>query len=147
MASLNQGRVEELIIEAIHASYPPPAAPFYNEPEPIRVERMVFPTSLVIDESAVDDEDAYPVTVTLRHATEDEATPTPRLGNLNSGMMKSNLWGDGVEELIPRSRRSEAEDEVLRCKYVVGCDGAHSWTRKMLGEGFEMVGDMTNYIW
>lgn len=35
--------------------------------------------------------------------------------------------------------------ETIQAKYVVGCDGAHSWLRKHLDIGF--VGDLTDSTW
>jgi phenol 2-monooxygenase len=109
---------------------------------------MVIPTSISIDEEEVGDDDAYPVTVTLRHLTEEEATPTQRLSNLGDGIFRSNLADDDVACMIEQSsHRKDIREEVVRAKYVVGCDGAHSWTRKTLGKDFEMHGEMTDYIW
>ena len=47
-------------------------------------------------------------------------------------------------------RRSPDEDpnaprEKIRARYVVGCDGAHSWTRRQLG--FQMEGEQTDFFW
>ncbi|KAK1585144.1 FAD binding domain-containing protein [Colletotrichum navitas] len=137
---LHQGRIEQFFLEAIRASYASAA-------DALHVERMVIPTSLEIDESKADDPDAHPVTVTLRHLTEEEATPTQMLSNLNDGLFRSNLADDDVGEMLDRSKGREARDEIVRAKYVVGCDGAHSWTRKTLGEGFEMKGETTDAIW
>lgn len=132
-------------MDAIAASYPHPSgAP------PIRVERMVLPTSLSIDEADDGDDDAHPVTVTLRHLTEEEATPTQRLSNLSDGLFRSNLAGDDVGDMLARSAARNGHgprEEVVKAKYVVGCDGAHSWTRKSLGPEYEMQGEMTDYIW
>lgn len=108
---------------------------------------MVIPTSLEIDEAAAEDSEAHPVTVTLRHLTEEEATPTQMLSNLNDGIFRSNLAEDDVAGILDRSKGREARDEVVRAKYVVGCDGAHSWTRKALGKEFEMKGESTDAIW
>ena len=33
------------------------------------------------------------------------------------------------------------ETEIVRAKFVIGCDGAHSWTRKELG--IELEGEQT----
>lgn len=104
-----------------------------------------MPTALRIDESCVDDEDAYPVHVTLRHLTEEEATPTQRLSNLQDGLYRSNLSEDDTERLLAST--VGAGEETIRAKYVVGCDGAHSWVRKTLGEGYEMKGESTDAIW
>jgi 2-polyprenyl-6-methoxyphenol hydroxylase-like FAD-dependent oxidoreductase len=35
--------------------------------------------------------------------------------------------------------------EILRAKYVIGCDGAHSWTRKHFGMPF--LGQVTDSLW
>lgn len=141
---LHQGRMESFFLDAIAASYPHPASPAHQ----IRVERKVIPTSLLIDEDQVDDDDAHPLTVTLRHLSEQEATPTQQLGNLSDGLFRSNLAHDDVDLLLQQSNgRKDVREEVLTAKYVVGCDGAHSWTRKTLGKDFEMRGEMTDSIW
>ncbi|OLN94309.1 Phenol 2-monooxygenase 4 [Colletotrichum chlorophyti] len=137
---LHQGRMEHFFLDAIRAS----SSPDY---EPPQVERGVIPTSLEIDEAAAEDPHAYPVTVTLRHLTEEEATPTQMLSNLSDGLFRSNLAEDDVNDILSRSRARETRDEIVRAKYVVGCDGAHSWTRKTLGRDFEMKGETTDAIW
>ena len=133
--------MEQFFLDAIRASY---AA---DDPDALRVERKVIPTALSIDESLVGDDDAYPISVTLRYLTEAEATPTQMLSNLNDGLFRSNLAADDVDDILERSAGRDAVEEVVKAKYVVGCDGAHSWTRKALGEEFEMHGEMTDYIW
>ncbi|KAK8873572.1 FAD binding domain-containing protein [Apiospora arundinis] len=142
---LHQGRMEAFFLDAIAASYPHPADPSAS---PLKVERMVLPTSLEVDEAAAEDEDAYPVTVTLRHLTEEEATPTQKLSNLSDGLFRSNLADDDVGAMLSQSKgRADVREEVVKAKYVVGCDGAHSWTRKALGPKYEMQGEMTDFVW
>ena len=146
---LHQGRMERFFLDALEASFPG------DEERTIKVERMVLPTELKIteDPGEIDDDDAHPVTVTLRHLTEEEATPTQKLSNLSDGLFRSNLAGDDVEGMLERSSQRKDDDEggvreeIIKAKYVVGCDGAHSWTRKALGPEFEMQGEMTDYIW
>ncbi|KAI1361143.1 FAD binding domain-containing protein [Xylaria arbuscula] len=141
---LHQGRMEKFFLDGIAASYPHPATPTHQ----IKVERMVIPTSLSIDETRVDDEDAYPLTITLQNLTEEEATPTQRLSNLSDGLFRSNLANDDIPQMIENSSgRKDVREEIVKAKYVVGCDGAHSWTRKNLGKDFAMHGEMTDYIW
>ncbi|WQF78480.1 Putative FAD-binding domain, phenol hydroxylase dimerization domain, Thioredoxin-like superfamily [Colletotrichum destructivum] len=137
---LHQGRIEQFFLDAIRDSYA-------SDSDALHVERMVIPTSLEIDEAKAEDPDAHPVTVTLRHLTEEEATPTQMLSNLSDGIFRSNLADDDVGDILDRSEGREARDEVVRAKYVVGCDGAHSWTRKTLGKDFEMKGETTDAIW
>ncbi|KAJ0377795.1 hypothetical protein COL26b_004006 [Colletotrichum chrysophilum] len=136
---LHQGRIEQFFLDGIRESYA-------SDEEALRVERMVIPTSLEIDESKAEDPDAHPVTVTLRHLTEEEATPTQMLSNLSDGIFRSNLADDDVGDILAKSKSREARDEIVRAKYVVGCDGAHSWTRKTLGKDFEMKGETTDAI-
>ncbi|OJA18319.1 hypothetical protein AZE42_02806 [Rhizopogon vesiculosus] len=49
-----------------------------------------------------------------------------------------------VLDYIPPSDRAP-EQEIVRAKFVVGADGAHSWVRKTLG--ISMDGEQTKYIW
>ncbi|KJZ71702.1 hypothetical protein HIM_08899 [Hirsutella minnesotensis 3608] len=136
---LHQGRIETFLLDAIRASESP------RHPR-VCIDRATIPTSLALDDEAAEDEDAYPVEVTLRHLSEDEATPTQRLGNLSDGMYRSNLAKDDTDSLLERSNGKRRE-ELVRAKYVVGCDGAHSWVRKTLGEGYEMLGESMDAIW
>ncbi|KAF8600135.1 hypothetical protein BDV93DRAFT_448146 [Ceratobasidium sp. AG-I] len=41
--------------------------------------------------------------------------------------------------------RADGWSETVKAKYVVGCDGAHSWTRGQLG--LDMVGDTSDAVW
>lgn len=114
----------------------------------IKVERGVLPESLKIDESRVDDDLAYPVTVRLRHLTEEEATP-PQQANASKvpdGLFRSNLVQENDEgRLLQQSESRAGQDELVHAKYVIGCDGARSWTRQALG--FELQGEATDFIW
>ncbi|KKA28976.1 hypothetical protein TD95_000906 [Thielaviopsis punctulata] len=90
--------------------------------EAIAVEHCVVPTQLTIDESAVSDPAAYP-----------------------SGMLKD--LGRKKVQALGEDIMVGPREEVVRAKYVVGCDGAHSWTRKTLGDDYKMVGESTDHIW
>lgn len=74
-----------------------------------------------IDESLLSNENAYPFTVTLTNDKE------PLI--------------NGVDE-----RGSEpGEESIVECKYIIGCDGAHSWVRENLG--IVMEGAQTESVW
>ncbi|KAK4141758.1 uncharacterized protein C8A04DRAFT_30602 [Dichotomopilus funicola] len=47
--------------------------------------------------------------------------------------------------LVSADGVDSAKAETIRAKYIVGCDGAHSWLRKKLGVEFE--GDLTDSAW
>ncbi|THX02998.1 phenol 2-monooxygenase [Aureobasidium pullulans] len=83
-----------------------------------RVERNLSPAKLHVDEASVEDNDAYPVEVHLRELGKDET----------AGSLEYTA--------------QEPIKEIIRAKFVLGTDGAHSWTRKALG--LEMEGDRTN---
>lgn len=137
---LHQGRIERFFLDSI------------EESSDIRVERGVLPTSLEIDESKVEDPDAYPITVNIRHLSEEEATPKQTATSSNGasvqdGLFRSNLAADDTAELIAQASLNDKANttEIIKAKYMIGADGAHSWTRKQLG--FELVGEQTDYIW
>ena len=54
-----------------------------------------MPIKLEIDESQVEDEQAYPITVTLQHLTEEEAE-LPQFGPHASGLHRSNMCVDSA---------------------------------------------------
>lgn len=100
---------------------------------------------LELDHSKVEDLNAYPVTVQVRHLGDDEATPVQNGTNVPGGLFRSNLAKDDTDDLIHKSRGKNSTTEVIRAKYMIGCDGAHSWTRRHLG--FAMEGEQTDFIW
>lgn len=133
---LHQGRIERFFLDHIKK----------HSKGSIHVERGVLPESLEIDDSKCNDHSAYPISVKLRHLTEEEATPTQAQGSHpRDGLFRSSLAEDDTDELIAKSKEKEGTAEIVRAKYLVGCDGAHSWTRRQLG--FEMQGEATDYIW
>lgn len=66
----------------------------------------------------------YPITVKLRHLP-----PTLTNGNedAKSGLYRSNLFAVAKE---PEATVEGAEEETVKARYMVGCDGARSWVRK-----------------
>lgn len=106
----------------------------------LKVDRLLTPTSMVIDEERLDDPSAYPVTVTLKKLPKPKEEAN---GDVQSGLYRSNLF---VDESSTAGNDTEAEaDETVHCKYFVGCDGARSWVRKALG--LELKGDSANVYW
>ncbi|KXT10048.1 hypothetical protein AC579_8654 [Pseudocercospora musae] len=137
---LHQGRIERFFLDTMQECGASP------------VERGVLPTELHIDESLVDDADAYPITVRVRHLTEKESAPDQTATSANGqavqdGLFRSNLTADDTHELIERAKlNSKANSaEIIKAKYLLGADGAHSWVRRQLG--FKLEGDSTDYIW
>ncbi|KAF2684262.1 phenol 2-monooxygenase [Lentithecium fluviatile CBS 122367] len=135
---LHQGRIERFFLDNIKK---------YSK-DSIHVERAVLPESLQISEELCGNHSAdnYPLTVQLRHLTDDEATPAQSNGStVRDGLFRSNLAEDDTDDLIAKGREKQGSTEIVRAKYMVGCDGAHSWTRRQLG--FKLEGEPTDFIW
>lgn len=152
---LHQGRIERFFLDAIRENSIRTGCNGEpgTEDAQIKVEHGVLPTSFKFDDSVAEVSDAYPITIDLRHLTEEEATPPQKATSANGqavqdGIFRSNLSADDTTDLIALSNSiadKAGRTETLHCKYVLGADGAHSWTRQQLG--FKLEGDSTDYIW
>jgi 2-polyprenyl-6-methoxyphenol hydroxylase-like FAD-dependent oxidoreductase len=107
---LHQGAIERLLQKTIH------------EHSDIRVERAVIPEKLEFDESETDE---YPLSITLRHLTKDDTVPDQGSDIVN-GVFRSNLVKDNTDDLIKKGQDRGYSSEVVKAKYLFGCDGAHS---------------------
>lgn len=128
--NLGQDRVEGIFIDAM------------KENNGLEVDRLLEPTSLVVDEKNLGNPDAFPVTVTLKRL------PAPKElanGDVQSGMYRSNLFTDESQTKGNDVEGDHSGEEVVHCKYLVGCDGARSWVRKTLG--YRLEGDSNNVYW
>jgi phenol 2-monooxygenase len=114
---LSQARIERFVLDSI------------REHSDIEVERGVLAESFEYDETS---DTKYPITVTLRHSGSEKDITIP-------GDLEDREW-----EYLTRRKRS-AGKEIVKAKYIIGCDGAHSWTRKQLDIPFE--GASTEHIW
>jgi len=66
-------------------------------------------------------------------------------GGPERGLNRSNLFADDAEDAIPQERQQAGQNETIRAKYVVGCDGARSWTHKQIG--YELEGENSSTYW
>lgn len=131
---LHQGRIERFFLDDIKR---------YGN---IVVERGVLPEKLEIDTSKVEDPEAYPISIQLRQLTDEEATPKA-MGATANGLFRSNV-GAAFDKDDQEGGLGKAEPgslEVVHAKYVMGCDGAHSWVRRQIGA--KMEGEPTDFIW
>ncbi|KAJ5320637.1 hypothetical protein N7508_000920 [Penicillium antarcticum] len=142
---LHQGRIERFFLDSI------------KEHSDIAVERGVLPTAFEFDDAKAADFAAYPITVTVRTLSEEDAMPQQQQQHhknddgqeapVSDGLFRSNLAADDTDDLI-RAAETNArinQAESIKAKFVVGCDGAHSWVRRQLG--YKLEGDSTDYIW
>ncbi|GAA5887203.1 hypothetical protein JCM5296_004561 [Sporobolomyces johnsonii] len=136
-AVLTQARIEQFMLDAI------------KEFDNLTVDRSIAPAALSVDPSLISSfsPSSYPITVTLRHLTESESTPA-QTGAVPNGLFRSNILSDEEVEAIAAGKADfdkAGEEETVRAKFVVGCDGARSWVRKQLGLTLE--GDSANSVW
>lgn len=102
----------------------------------IHVERRILPVALAVDEGQ-----PYPVNITLQHLTDEEAPPAQSRSHSrdDSGRLppddffRKQVQCDSLGPLLQQVSNRKATEEVVHAKYVIGCEGAHSWTRKQLG--------------
>lgn len=133
---LHQGRIEKAFLDSISK----------QSHKRLSVERGVLPESLTIDEAVIDDANAYPVRVEVRKLSEEEATPTQMGKSIPNGLFRSSLAPDDTPSGATDNTKVEpGSREVIHAKYVIGCDGAHSWTRRQMGS--KMEGEQTSFIW
>jgi phenol 2-monooxygenase len=82
---------------------------FIQGTEDVEIQRPARPVRLHVDESLVSNDDEYPITVTLRAGGATD--------------FKDTSEGDHMDF---------SADSAVKCKYMIGCDGAHSWAREQL---------------
>lgn len=123
---LSQGRLERFLLDSIRQ---------YSD---LEIDRGIIAESLEYDENLEGDPDAFPITVKLRTLCE-ERQSSP------SGLDRSNLLPDDWDDLIQKSQDRQMGTEIVKARYLIGCDGAHSWTRKQVNIPLE--GSSTDHIW
>lgn len=128
----NQGRIESWFEDAIQTW----------SHDSLSVTRPWLPHSLKIDQSIIKHEEKYPITVTMHKVTENQNKHGQPEDTTESYAHYRTITHKGYED----NMNPEFTDmENVHAKYVIGCDGAHSWVRKQIG--IEMEGDSTDYIW
>ncbi|KAL8276788.1 hypothetical protein RQP46_010793 [Phenoliferia psychrophenolica] len=126
---LTQGRIERFMIDAMYG---------FNG---LTVDRAILPTSLSVSPDLAE---SHPITITLRHLSEEEATPT-QVGAVPNGIFRSNVLADDEADAHAAASGTVGMEETVKAKYVVGCDGARSWVRKQLG--ITLDGDSADVYW
>ncbi|OQV03397.1 FAD binding domain-containing protein [Cladophialophora immunda] len=136
-ATLHQARIEDYLLRYIRK---------YSN---IETEYHIMPEFLSVDTDQVEDDGAYPIKVILRHLAKPPAVSNGTSESqtaIPNGMFRSNLVADVTDKVLDEAKAdTESYTEVVRAKYVVGTDGAHSWTRRQIGSIME--GEQTDFVW
>ncbi|CAG8886115.1 unnamed protein product [Penicillium egyptiacum] len=108
-----QGRVERCMLDGMK---------HYNN---LEVERGVKAVDLEVDESTVEDLDAFPIAVTVHHLPEEELLEA----STHQTIPQPGDFNYEAEDDAYRTRHlsgKEGSNETIRAKYVIGADGARS---------------------
>ncbi|KAK3326928.1 FAD binding domain-containing protein [Cercophora scortea] len=129
---IHQGRIETWLSDAI--------TEFSNGT--LNVERPYLPQSLEIEAADTPTPSEYPVKVVLKKLPDDNASPEQFGHKVQNGLYRQ--FGGDQQNPVPGAESGD-DLETVHAKYVLGCDGAHSWVRKQLG--IEHKGETTDYVW
>lgn len=127
-AVLTQARIERFMMDAM------------KDFGGLTVDLATLPLSLTV---SPDLSLSHPVTVTLRHLSEEETTPT-QVGTVPTEVLRSPLMADNAADAL-LTTRTPGDEEILSARFMVGCDGARSWVRKELG--ITLDGDSADVYW
>lgn len=110
----------------------------------VHMERSIVPEKLTMDLSSIEREDTYPITIEVRHKAYDHGST-----EVNGADGSKNAFSNGTEVNMdvlknPETVQSERV-EIIKAKYLLGCDGAHSWTRRQVGLPLE--GEQSDHVW
>lgn len=109
----------------------------------VRVERNVEPKSLHLDDAVIGNLDAWPISLNVRHGNLNSAGINSDRGLVEGNIAQGNLEGNRQGSQWLSS--APDENETIKAKYLIGCDGAHSWTRNEIG--LSLVGESTDQVW
>ncbi|KAJ9097812.1 hypothetical protein QFC19_006680 [Naganishia cerealis] len=112
---LGQARIEQFLSDLM------------QDEDGTKVEQLMEPTSFEMANDVNSTE--YPITVKLRHLAPSISNGSTKEDS-KSGLYRSNLFateatsstgGSGTDD------KATVDEEVVKAKYLVGCDGARSW--------------------
>ena len=135
-SAISQGRIERFLVDAITEI----------SGGRLEIERGVTAESFAYEATLDKDLTAYPIQLTLRTLSDSEADPVPAAGCFGGRdvIANGNLPPDEISQ-EPDPKKCPGHVEVVRAKYLIGCDGAHSWLRYQLN--YKTQGVLTNSVW
>ncbi|OAV99742.1 hypothetical protein PTTG_00482 [Puccinia triticina 1-1 BBBD Race 1] len=144
---VHQGRIERMFLDKI-SEWSTPSSSDSSALPCMKVERAVCPEMLILpplSASALSDSAEERIIVRLRHLTQEEAQPAQFSPMAPDGIFRSNMFQDDALDVNPVGFPSEEVIEEVRCRFVIGADGARSWTRQAIG--YELVGESDDFFW
>jgi phenol 2-monooxygenase len=134
--TITQGRIERFLLDAIEGL----------SDSALQIERGTEVTSFDYEPSLESAANSHPLKLTLRTLSGDEADPLPAPGAFGGRniVAEGNMPRDELSRVI-RRQGTPGSIEIVKAKYLIGCDGAHSWLRTQLG--FKVLGASTDSVW
>ena len=133
--TIHQGHIEAALLNAI------------RNRSNIDVERGVVPVSLALDDANVGDPAVYPITVEMHHLEKDDIETSQTNAHRVEGdrTIPVEIPVDSDRDLVVKVDSRAGTTEKVRAKYLIACEGSHSWTRRQLG--FVMEGESKDEFW
>ena len=129
---LAQHRVEEILLAEL--------AKHTN----IEIQRRVAPSDFHFNAAEADDNSAYPITMDVERVHGDiPEDPAKRACMKEMASQQVMHRSHSINDT--RKMVNQKPLQTIKAKYLIGCDGAHSWMRKRLG--IPMHGEQTDYVW
>ncbi|CAH7672901.1 FAD binding domain-domain-containing protein [Phakopsora pachyrhizi] len=153
---IHQGRIERMFLDKISewstsSNSNRTSAEHFPEKKiqpKIKVERAVCPDMIKLPieaASPLSDSDSDRIIVRLRHLSEAEARPAQFSPLAKDGLYRSNMFQDDMLDANPSGLPKEEMLEEVRCRFIIGADGARSWTRNAIG--FKLEGESSDFFW
>lgn len=132
--AFNQGAIEEIIND------------FLRKDGKVRVERNVECLDLQLEHSAVDRRDSYPIILNVRRGRISN-NDADGIDGLNGDSGATHLQKNYSDSDVGTAQSTPPMYglNTIKAKYLVGCDGAHSWTREQIG--VSLSGGSTDQVW
>ncbi|KAI8460132.1 FAD binding domain-containing protein [Phakopsora pachyrhizi] len=148
-SSIKQGRIERMFLDKISELSKPSYLDSAETMQPrIKVERAVCPEKIKLPEetaSPLSDSESDRIIVRLRHLCEADAEPAQFNPLAKDELYRCKVLEDDLMDANPIGLPKEEFGEEVRCRFIIGADGARSWTRNELG--FKLEGESSNFFW
>ena len=133
--AFSQGGIEQIFTDFLQA-----------DGDSVRVERNMQPESLQLEETDSGSTEDYPITLNVRHQTTTQQTGSRTRDCKEVAKNEAHCVTQASTSVTNSGEHSSNVDvETIKAKYLIGCDGAHSWTRAQLGLSLE--GESTDHVW
>ncbi|KAI8460135.1 FAD binding domain-containing protein [Phakopsora pachyrhizi] len=148
-STIGQGRIERTLLDKI-SEWSKPSSLNSTEilPPKIRVDRAVCPDRIKLPVEAANplsDLDSDRIIVKLRHLSQADAEPAQFNPLAKDELYRCKVLEDDLIDANPSGLPKEEFIEEVRCRFIIGADGARSWTRNELG--FKLEGESSNFFW